>query len=84
MDLDMKLKEMIIEKSFGDIQTDDVAFGKDLVNDLGYNSIALILLVIELEEELNISLESDDINPNELSNYEYLYNIVQKLFKEKI
>lgn len=84
MDLEMKLKEMIIEKSFGDIQIDDVAFGKDLVNDLGYNSIALILLVIEIEEEFEISLETEDINPNELSNYEYLYGVIVRLVKEKV
>jgi len=84
MDLEMKLKEMIIEKSFGDIQIDDVAFGKDLVNDLGYNSIALILIVIEIEEEFEISLETEDINPNELSNYEYLHGVIVRLVKEKV
>ena len=83
MKLHNQLKKMICEKSFEDIRPEDITFGKDLINNLGFSSIALILLVIDIEEEFGISLDDDEINTSDLSSYEFLYNTVASQIQRK-
>jgi acyl carrier protein len=75
------LKNLIIENADVELEYNQIAPGKDLINDFGYNSIGMILLIIELEVSFNISLESDDIDIVQLSNYEYLCNTIKNLIK---
>jgi acyl carrier protein len=51
----------------------------DLVDDLSFDSINIISLVIQLESEFNIQIPDDYLLYEELRNYSKLRDIVKKL-----
>ena len=62
----MNLKEKIVKvlKSVSGIET---AHEEDrLLDDLALDSLELVLLLVDLEEELNLQLDESDMNPFDL------------------
>ena len=48
----------------------------DLIRDLGFDSIKFVMLLINLEEMFNISIDDDDLDLEKLSNYMNLKKII--------
>lgn len=56
----------------------DVTDDMSLEFDLGLDSLNRILLLLNLEEKANITLETSDINPNELLTIGDLIRLLEK------
>lgn len=54
-----------------------------MVEDLGYDSIKLLQLIVELEEEFNISFEGVEDMIGQFEKYDSIVNLVIKLIRGK-
>ena len=78
-----ELKEIICKNSSHDMTIEDVNQAKDLIEDFGYNSINLILLLMEIENKWNIIFDENKIQMSKLSNINYLFETTSKLVELK-
>ena len=77
------LKQAICKHTLLDISEQGLTIPCDLIGDLGINSIDLIMIIIELEEVLQISIDEEDVDFSQLYNLEYFNIIVEKLVNKK-
>lgn len=49
----------------------------DLVDDLYFNSLDLVLLIIKIEEYFNIEITSSDLQKNKFSSYKTIKYLIQ-------
>lgn len=78
-----ELKEIICKNSNHDMTIEDVNQAKDLIEDFGYNSINLILLLMEIENKWNIIFDENKIQMSKLSNINYLFETTSNLVELK-
>lgn len=59
---------------------DDSSISDDitLTDDLGFDSIMMIELIVELEDEFEIEIDEDDITLDEINDISSLIELVQK------
>lgn len=69
-----KIREILFELSGMEI-TDNNA---SLQVDLALDSLAMVMLLIEIEEEFGIELEESDMNPFELNTVQDIIDLVSK------
>jgi acyl carrier protein len=74
MNLEEKIREILFELSGMEI-TDNNA---SLQVDLALDSLAMVMLLIEIEEEFGIELEESDMNPFELNTVQDIIDLVSK------
>ena len=74
MNTEEKIREILFELSGMEI-TDNNA---SLQEDLALDSLAMFMLLIEIEEEFGIELEESDMNPFELNTVQDIINLVSK------
>lgn len=73
-----ELKELIIISGDLDIEKSEINENTDLVNDLAYNSIALILLMIAIEDKWGIDMSDGDTDSSLLVQVGYLLNRIKE------
>jgi len=81
VEVDMNTKAILDEliKEFADKNIDIQNLeGKNLVDDLGYDSLNLMQLIAEIEEKFDISMD-DDVLIDSFDNYNSLLECVLKL-----
>ena len=61
MEINEALKQAICKHTLLDISEQELTIPCDLIGDLGINSIDLIMIIIELEEVLQISIDEEDL-----------------------
>ncbi|CNJ65511.1 TPA: acyl carrier protein [Streptococcus agalactiae] len=49
----------------------------DLVDDLNFNSLDMVLLIIRIEEHFNIELSSNDLQKNKFSSYKNIKYLLE-------
>ena len=59
MTVETKVKKIIAEK-LPDVDIEDVSFEASLVDDLGADSLALVELVMSMEEAFDIDIDDED------------------------
>ena len=69
-----KVTEIIKELS----GKEEVSLRDNLQEDISLDSLALVTLLVELEEVFNIELEESDMNPFDLNTVEDTVNLVNK------
>lgn len=74
MNLEEKIREILFELSGMEI-TDNNA---SLQVDLALDSLAMVMLLIEIEEEFGIELEESDMNPFEFNTVQDIIDLVSK------
>ncbi len=57
MSIEMALREMVSSLSPLEVDVNSISSSTDLIQDLGYNSIALVQLVIKIEAEFNFEFD---------------------------
>ena len=62
---DVEIKKNIIE-------------GYNLSEDLGFDSISIINLIVELEDEFDIEIDDNDLDFNKIAEFNYLCKIIKK------
>lgn len=76
MNIEKKLKKIIIDVGMLDIEANDITNETILTVDLEYNSIKLVELIVEIENEFGIQLEDDDLDIEKLSVYNKLLDMI--------
>lgn len=81
----MKNTEAIInsilkEKRFYDKITADMK----LIEDLGFDSLSLVELIVDLEDRLDIEMDESDLDPERLKTVGQIYSLVDKYLDGKI
>ena len=74
MNTEEKIREILFELSGMEI-TDNNA---SLQVDLALDSLAMVMLLIEIEEEFGIELEESDMNPFEFNTVQDIIDLVSK------
>ncbi len=81
MTLDDKLISMINGYSQVELRKSDISDQLDLVDDLGFNSMLFIQLIINIEEELEIEIPEEQLLIEHMRKYTNLRGCVLKQLK---
>lgn len=65
---------LIVEKRFSETITSEMS----LENDLGFDSLSLVELIVSLEDRFNIEINESDLNPSTLKTVGNIYSLVAK------
>ena len=78
MIIDQKLKETIVKITTRDIDIVETI----LTDDLGYDSIQIIELIVELESEFKIEIDDDDLEIENLIIYGKLHKMIERKIRK--
>lgn len=73
-----KVNEILKGKSFCDEITSDLKLRKDL----GLDSLNMVELMVEIEDNFNIEIEESDLDPAALQTVSQIYDLVKKYTEE--
>jgi len=59
-DIEVRIKEIICEQL--DVKPEDVSEGKSFTEDLGADSLAIVELVLALEEQFDVKIPDDELD----------------------
>lgn len=76
--IEEKLKEQIMSVSVKKVAKDEIDCNTNLIDDLGFDSVLIVQLMLELENTFNIFFEDEDIEDDTLTNYGKLRNLILK------
>lgn len=69
-----KINQILMEKSF----CEEILPEHRLHDDLGLDSLNMVELMVELEEQFNIELDESDLDPAKLQTVKQIYALVAK------
>ncbi|MBE5925365.1 MAG: hypothetical protein E7270_00010 [Lachnospiraceae bacterium] len=78
----IKIRELVLENAEIEDKNLDSLSGKKLVEDLGYDSVALIQLMCDIEDNLDITFDNLDGLIEAFGSYDTLVNFIIKTIKE--
>lgn len=81
-DIDKILKEVIVS-SCDDINIDMINNNTNLIDDLSFDSIKIIQLIIEIENVFSIEINDDELSFELLAPYKLLYELVCGKLEDK-
>lgn len=76
--IDKKLSEIIKELS----GKEQFSIEDRLQEDIGLDSLGMVMLLIEVEEKFSLELNETDMNPFELSSVKDVINLIKKYLDE--
>ena len=74
------INSIITEKRFSDTITADM----NLSDDLGFDSLSLVELIVDLEDRFNIEIEESDLDPAQIKTVGQVYALVDKYSEGRI
>lgn len=83
MNIELILKEIIINVAFDNISPEDIDRDTDLKADLGIDSITLVSVMIDIEEEFGITFESNVFDTYSMEKYGVILEQVTRLLRQK-
>ena len=84
MNIEQKLKKLIANIATQDVDANNINEETLLTNDLGYDSVQIIELIVELENEFSIEIDDDDLEIENLTVYRKLHEMVVRKAKEDV
>lgn len=81
MDINRKLKTIIINIALNDIDESSITAESILTNDFGFDSVQIINLIVELESQFDIEIEDDDLDIEKLTIYKNLFEMIDRKLK---
>jgi len=76
MNLNEKLKKIIAEVALKEVNESIINDDTVLTSDLGYDSVQIIQLIVELESQFQIEIEDDDLDIDKLTIYRNLRDMI--------
>lgn len=76
MNLNEKLKKIIAEVALKEVNESIISDDVVLTSDLGYDSVQIIQLIVELESQFQIEIEDDDLDIDKLTIYRNLRDMI--------
>ncbi len=73
------INEIFTEKRFADTIKPDM----NLSEDLGFDSLGLVELIVELEDRFDIEIDESDLDPSQLKKVGQIYELVDKYLEER-
>lgn len=77
--IDSILKRLIANYSLGDIE--EIIPETNLIKDLGFDSIIIIQLIVDIEEEFGFTIDDNDFDLDNFVIYELLLNYIESHLK---
>ncbi len=78
------MKEMInsilAEKKFSDVITPDMSLSEDL----GFDSLSLVELIVDLEDRFDIEIDESDLDPGHIKTVGQIYSLVDKYLEGRV
>ena len=68
--------KMVIGRQMNLFEIEDFNLNMKLKEDLGFDSLRIVGLIIDIEEDFNITFDVSDLDPNELITVENLVKLV--------
>ena len=68
------------EKRFSDTITSDMKLSEDL----GFDSLSLVELIVDLEDRFDIEIDESDLDPSQLKTVGQIYSLVNKYLEGRI
>lgn len=76
--VEMKIKEIIMKLSRKEVLENLIIDDLDLINELDFDSLQIVELIVEIENEFNIVIEDEDMDLEILSKFRNLNILVEK------
>lgn len=77
-EMEMRIKRLIVDRLFLDIDAKDIESSKSLVRDYGVDSFNLLELVAGLEEEFDVVIEDSEFSVSNFETVEALTDFVNE------
>lgn len=74
------INSILTEKRFSDA----IAADMKLSEDLGFDSLSLVELIVDLEDRFDIEIDESDLNPSQLKTVAQIYSLVDKYLEGRI
>lgn len=78
MNIQEKLMEIIAEVATREIDISKINDETILTSDLGFDSVQIIQLIVELESQFEIEIEDEDLDIAKLTVYKNLYEMINE------
>lgn len=76
--LNENIKDILINISGREIKTCEINDNTNIISDLGFDSVKIIQLIVEIENKFNIEIEDEDMDINNLNNCKSLRELIAK------
>ena len=74
------INSILTEKRFSDA----IAADMKLSEDLGFDSLSLVELIVDLEDRFDIEIDESDLDPSQLKTVAQIYSLVDKYLEGRI
>lgn len=81
LELENKVKAIVAKNSNENIAIEHINEKIRLIEDLGYDSIQLITMIVDLETDFNIMFEDEDLEVDKLNKVNNLIDIIKEKCK---
>lgn len=82
MDIRKIIIESILECTYLDLNPEDINDDTNMTNDLGFDSIIFIQVIVTIEEKLNISLSNDVLEIDNIVSFFDFYDRIQQCIEK--
>lgn len=73
------INSILAEKKFSDVITPDMSLSEDL----GFDSLSLVELIVDLENRFDIEIDESDLDPGHIKTVGQIYLLVDKYLEEE-
>ena len=74
------INSILAEKKFSDVITPDMSLSEDL----GFDSLSLVELIVDLEDRFDIEIDESDLDPGHIKTVGQIYSLVDKYLEERV
>ena len=75
--MEKKLKQIIVDVATNSIELSVINDLTVLTNDLGFDSVQIVNLIVELEVQFGIEIDDDDLDIEKLTEYHNLLEMIK-------
>lgn len=74
------INSILAEKKFSDVITPDMSLSEDL----GFDSLSLVELIVDLEDRFDIEIDESDLDPVHIKTVGQIYSLVDKYLEGRV
>ena len=74
------INSILAEKKFSDVITPDMSLSEDL----GFDSLSLVELIVDLEDRFDIEIDESDLDPGHIKTVGQFYSLVDKYLEGRV
>ena len=74
------INSILTEKRFSDAISADMKLSEDL----GFDSLSLVELIVDLEDRFDIEIDESDLDPSQLKTVGQIYSLIDKYLEGRI